>query len=173
MAEGAKFAGEETALQGEARGLDDEVEGHHRLPGLRGVARDHALQLIGVEGGRLFEIDGQAAANGLGVHGLVQVDGRGDEQAVEFAPAGVEHFPKVGEHARRAFFRGPEGVVGEQRVGARIAGADETKLALRGQTARDLVVLAGKAAHAGDGEIELGFHEWRHGWTVRAHDTAA
>ena len=78
-----------------------------------------------IERGWFLEINGQAEGGGRRVHLGVEIDRRGDDDEVEIARASREHGAVVGKdlHAPRGEAEG-FAFLGE-RIGARIAGADE------------------------------------------------
>ena len=158
LAKSAEIAGEDALFEGEAGALDDEIEADEGGFFGGAVGGDHALQFAVIEGGWLFEVDGDAALDAGAVHFGVQGNGCGNHEQVELVSAGIEHGAVIGEDLDAAAGKLVGGLLSDESIGLRVAGADEAGVALGLEFKDAVVVGAGITAEADDADADGGAH---------------
>ena len=155
---GTKLSIEKTLFDREPWFFDNEVKGDES--GCFGllIAGDHFLQLAVIEGGMLFEIDGDAAFDDLAMHLGVEVYGRRDHDQIEVLLTRIEHLDVVAEDAYVSLSNLPVLLLIGKGVCLWITGADEFGESALFEALDGGVMPAGEASHSNDSNTTTILH---------------
>lgn len=98
LTHGAKLTGEHSCLQRESSRFDNEVKTNECRFFSEAIYGDHLLQLAIIEGGRFFEVNGNASLNTGAVHLCVQRNWCWHNEKVELVAADMKHVAIIGKN---------------------------------------------------------------------------